>query len=78
MVISSVENYKNGQRDDVRKTYYNGKDALYLLCTYIRGKLDGVYRRFYCDGSTQINGQYVQGKKVGTWIEYIIKETIYS
>ena len=48
----------------------NGKDTFWMITNYKSGLPDGLYRRFFSDGSLMEKGFYVSGFRTGQWNGY--------
>ena len=48
----------------------NGKDKFWMISNYKSGLPDGLYRRFFSNGSLMEKGFYDSGFKVGQWNGY--------
>ena len=45
----------------------NGKDTFWMITNYKSGLPDGLYRRFFSDGSLMEKGLYQSGNRIGQW-----------
>ena len=48
----------------------NGKDKFWMITNYRSGLPDGLYRRFFSNGSLMEKGFYDSGKRIGQWNGY--------
>lgn len=67
--------FVNGKQDGTTKVYFTKLMNKYfnvLLCEidYKEGELNGLYKVFYFEGNLRLQGRYLNGEKVGEWLEY--------
>jgi antitoxin component YwqK of YwqJK toxin-antitoxin module len=64
-----IEQYKNGQLDGIRETYYNTGD-LETTEPYKEGKLHGVVKHYNYYGELTTEHGYNMGRPHGLWRTY--------
>lgn len=66
------EHYNKGWLRDAEITYYDedAKTKIKEVIPYQYGKKEGIYYRFFENGSLAVTGEYFYGYKVGVWTEY--------
>ena len=66
------KHFSFGKLDRKQFWYFNSfsptstKQKLKKMCSYKKGKLNGVFQTFYIDGKMEYNCSYIDGKKHGT------------
>lgn len=77
--LSTAENYQNGEKEGAYELYYQGR--IREKYTNKKGKKDGAYLSYYYsspeyNGILEIEGNYKDGKKAGTWKYYNNDKTL--
>lgn len=70
-VLLDKSRYYKGWPREAKITYYDGAHTkVKEVFPYSKGKLHGNYYQFLENGQIFIRGKYMDGKKIGLWIEY--------
>jgi hypothetical protein len=71
-LVLTKENYNRGWPKHAQSFYYDAaKTLLKEVIPYNeKGKMTGEYYSFFKDGNIHLHGHYINGSKVGVWIEY--------
>jgi antitoxin component YwqK of YwqJK toxin-antitoxin module len=70
-ILLSKVHYEQGYPRDANITYYDGGNTMIKeVVPYVDGKLEGEYASFTIKGQRDWQGQFENGKKVGTWTKY--------
>jgi antitoxin component YwqK of YwqJK toxin-antitoxin module len=65
--IVAEENFSNGVRQGISKTYYsNGKVSEEL--EFDKGKKSGIWKQYFDDGTLKLNSAYSDDKKTGPYL----------
>jgi antitoxin component YwqK of YwqJK toxin-antitoxin module len=62
-----VENFSDGAMHGEYLVYYMPDKTLKVQAKYLQGNLHGVYREYYSNGKTSVEGEYVAGNQNGVW-----------
>ena len=63
--------FEKGFPRDAQITYYDAaQEKVKEVIPYVNGKAEGDYVKFRPDGLLEWEGEYENGRKVGSWIEY--------
>lgn len=68
--LLKVENYKDGTKSGLWKTFSSDNGLLLEECEYSNGQRNGVYRTYYTNGAVSLEENYVNGKTNGKSTAY--------
>jgi antitoxin component YwqK of YwqJK toxin-antitoxin module len=67
--LLSEENYKEGKKDGISRTYYGG-DGIAELTGWKDGMQEGPWEQYYSDGKLKLKGNYREGLRDGPVTTY--------
>jgi len=62
--LKSQITYKSGKKNG-HAIYYHANGEIQIECNYLNDKLDGVFRRFYGNGTAELFQEYREGQQHG-------------
>ncbi|SNR76350.1 toxin-antitoxin system YwqK family antitoxin [Hymenobacter mucosus] len=70
-ILVSKTHYEMGFPRDANVTYYDaGQKQVKEIIPFVNGKLEGEYVRYNENGQLEWDGQFENGKRIGTWNRY--------
>ncbi len=68
--LLKIENYKNGSKNGLWKTYSSENGKLLEECEYLDGQRNGIHRTYYTNGNISLEENFVKGKTNGKSTAY--------